>query len=61
MESYGIDVSEFQGTIDWKKVKAAGKQFAIIRCGFGRFLSQKDTKFEANYSGAKAVGRCKLP
>lgn len=30
----GIDVSEFQGEIDWKKVKAAGIDFAMIRIGF---------------------------
>ena len=27
----GIDVSEHQGTINWKKVKAAGCRFAILR------------------------------
>ncbi len=30
----GIDVSYHQGNIDWKKVKAAGVQFAIIRAGY---------------------------
>ena len=29
----GIDVSKWQGTIDWKKVKADGIDFAFIRCG----------------------------
>lgn len=52
----GIDVSKWQGTIDWAKVKRAGVGFAIIRAGFGREVSQKDTKFEANYAGAKAQG-----
>ncbi len=32
--SFGIDVSVHQGAIDWKKVKAAGVVFAIIRCGY---------------------------
>ena len=30
----GIDVSAYQGDIDWKKVKASGIQFAIIRLGY---------------------------
>lgn len=49
----GIDVSEWQGTIDWTKVKA---DYAIIRAGYGRLISQKDKTFERNYAGAKAAG-----
>ena len=30
----GIDVSKYQGTIDWEKVKAAGVEYAIIRLGY---------------------------
>ena len=55
----GIDVSEYQGTIDWKKVKAAGVDFAIIRAGwrgYGGGSYNKDTCFEQNYNGAKAAG-----
>lgn len=52
----GIDVSRWQGDIDWKKVKAAGIDFAIIQAGYGRELSQKDQKFEQNYGGCKAAG-----
>ncbi len=52
----GIDVSVHNGDIDWQKVKNAGVQFAILRAGYGRELSQKDKKFENNYAGAKAVG-----
>ena len=52
----GIDVSKWQGTIDWAKVKAAGIEFAILRAGYGRLASQKDKCFEANYAGAKAAG-----
>lgn len=50
---YGIDVSKHQGVIDWKKVKADGVQFAILRAGYGRELSQKDVQFENNYKGCK--------
>ena len=52
----GIDVSRWQSDIDWKKVKAAGIEFAIIQAGYGRELSQKDEKFEQNYSGCKSAG-----
>lgn len=52
----GIDVSVHNGTIDWQKVKDTGIDFAILRAGYGRFASQKDTKFEDNYAGAKEVG-----
>lgn len=31
----GIDVSKFQGEMDWEKALEAGIDFAIIRCGFG--------------------------
>ena len=30
----GIDVSKYQGTIDWKKVKESGVEFAMIRVGY---------------------------
>ncbi len=51
-----IDVSEWQGKIDWKKVKAAGYSHAILRAGFGRSQTQKDAEFERNYKNAKAAG-----
>ena len=52
----GIDVSEWQGTIDWKKVAKDGVQFAVIHAGYGRELSQKDKYFDRNYAEAKAAG-----
>ena len=52
----GIDVSKYQGTIDWKKVKKAGVQFVIIRAGYGKLSSQVDSKFVENYNNAKANG-----
>lgn len=39
MIKYGIDVSEHQGKIIWKNVKS---DFAVIRAGYGRDISQKD-------------------
>lgn len=59
----GIDVSIHNGSIDWQKVKNAGVQFAILRAGYGREISQKDARFEENYRNAKAgrnPGRCLL-
>ena len=50
----GIDVSQWQGAIDWKKVATAGIEFAIIRCVKGNLSI--DPYFEANYEGAKANG-----
>ena len=52
----GIDVSYAQGRIDWARVKKAGVEFAVIRAGFGKKLSQKDKYFEENIKGALAVG-----
>lgn len=52
----GIDVSKWQGAIDWNKVKDAGIQYAIIRAGYGKTAAQKDKFFEQNYRGAKAAG-----
>lgn len=52
----GIDVSVWQGDIDFAKVKANGIDFVIIRAGYGKLTSQKDKYFEQNYSRAKAAG-----
>lgn len=52
----GIDVSEYQGNIDWAKVKASGIDFAILRAGYGRLATQTDRKFIQNYRNAKAAG-----
>ena len=49
----GIDVSVHQGSIDWTKVKT---DFAILRAGYGRVITQKDAQFENNYAGAKKAG-----
>lgn len=51
-----LDVSYAQGNIDFKKVKAAGYNYVIIRAGFGREQYQKDDYFEQNYKNAKAAG-----
>lgn len=52
----GIDVSKWQGNVDFTKVKAVGYDFVIINAGYGRYASQKDPYFEQNYKNAKAAG-----
>ncbi len=52
----GIDVSHWQGTIDWDRVKAAGIKFAIIKAGGSDAGFYTDSKWEANYTGAKSAG-----
>lgn len=54
-----IDVSEFQGEIDWNEVREAGVEYAIIRCGTTNFNDTeyiKDSRFYENYYGAKKAG-----
>lgn len=55
-EYRGIDVSHWQGAIDWAKVKAAGIQFAIIKSGGSDAGFYTDPRWEENYKGAKANG-----
>lgn len=57
MTKKGIDVSEWQGVIDWEAVKASGKvDFAILRAGIGRYANQVDKQFYRNYSECKRLG-----
>ena len=56
MAVQGIDVSQWQGNINFDLVKASGMKFVMIRAGFGRYPSQKDEYFEQNYKRAKAAG-----
>lgn len=57
MEFRGLDVSKWQGAIDFKKVKNAGINFVIIREGYGRKdPNQIDKKFKENYQKAKEAG-----
>lgn len=51
-----LDISTWQGYVDFNKVKSAGYNYVILRAGFGREYSQKDNTFERNYANAKAAG-----
>lgn len=50
----GIDISQFQGEIDWQAVKASGGVFAFARALEGETLP--DSRFAANWEGMKAAG-----
>lgn len=56
----GIDVSVFQGTIDWQKVAKAGQEFVFIKATEGIPTSSdpkaRDSKFNTNWKGSKAAG-----
>ena len=54
----GIDVSEFQGSIDWAKVKKDGVKFAILKLAniYDYDANYKDSKFDTNYKNARAQG-----
>ena len=51
-----VDVSEFQQNIDFNKMKNDGIKAVIIRAGYGRETSQKDSMFESHYRNAKEAG-----
>lgn len=55
----GVDVSYFQGEIDWEKVKADGIDFAMIRLGYRGYGTGNiviDDQFTENINGALAAG-----
>ncbi|HBN55669.1 MAG TPA: hypothetical protein DD414_02750 [Lachnospiraceae bacterium] len=52
--AYGIDVAQYQGTIDWKAVKNDGIDFAMLRILVRN--GSKDSQFERNYEKAREAG-----
>ena len=50
----GVDVSNFQGTIDWNQVKAAGIEFAILKVG--PVYGKPDSTFERNATECERLG-----
>src|SRR5581483_8614255 len=50
----GIDVSYYQGTVNWQSVKEAGNTFAFARATYGS--SKADSKFSANWPAMKTAG-----
>lgn len=56
MKLAGIDVSRWQGSINFKSVKSAGIDFVIIKAGGSDAGFYEDPMFKINYAGAKAAG-----
>lgn len=54
MSIKGLDVSRFQGEVDWERVKAAGYRFAMLRAGYGD--STVDEQFRRNASECNRIG-----
>lgn len=55
----GIDVSKYQGVIDWKKVREAGVEFAILRLGYRGWTEgtlEIDNYYETNVKAAVEAG-----
>lgn len=55
-----IDISKYQGAVDFKKVKADGVDAVILRCGYTGYGKAKkksvDSRWESNYKSARAAG-----
>jgi len=51
---HGIDVSKYQGDIDWPKVAKGGVRFVYLKATEGG--DQNDEKFQTNWDGARAAG-----
>ncbi len=58
MTQNGIDVSSWQGAVDWRRVRQNGVEFAILRAGYGWENPEKqtDAQFLRNYDGAGEAG-----
>lgn len=53
----GVDISSLNGDVSIQKIKNAGYDFVMIRCGYGDDLtSQDDSQFEANVKKCEAAG-----
>lgn len=56
---WGVDVSNYQGDIDWKALKKQGIRFACLRLGYRGYSAgvlQPDRSFETYYQGAREAG-----
>ena len=53
-EVFGVDLSSYQGTVDWTALANQGVDFAFIKATEGSLL--QDTRFSANWTGAAEAG-----
>lgn len=57
MTKYGIDISKHNGLIDFQKVRNSGNvDFVVLRAGYGKLGSQKDSRFEEYYENCRKLG-----
>lgn len=49
----GVDLSSWNGTVNFDKIYDYGVTFAILRSGYGNLISQKDIEFDTYYNEAK--------
>ena len=56
MTGRGIDVSRWNGDVNYKAVRSVGIDYVIIQTGYGMEIGQKDPYFEENYKRAKSAG-----
>lgn len=57
MATKGVDISEFNGDVNFSTLKQSGISFVIIRCGYGSdYTNQDDEYFETNVQKAEAAG-----
>lgn len=57
----GVDMSQWQGNVNWKQIKNAGVDFVMLRLGYGKgrygtTACTMDPKFSSYVEGAKSVG-----
>jgi len=53
-DALGIDVSHYQGSVDWQQVQVAGIQFAFAKATEG--ITWSDPEFATNWAGMKTAG-----
>ena len=60
MKKFGVDLSKWNGKVDFEKLKEVGVEFVILRCGYASIGNRnkyaKDPLFDEYYAAAKAVG-----
>lgn len=55
-EVFGVDVSHYQGRINWQQVAASGIKFVVMKCQYEAQSHRKDECFEYNYEEAGKYG-----
>ncbi len=55
-QTFGIDISRWQGDFDFAQAAKEGVKFVILKCGGGDSVLYKDSKFDRNYEEARKNG-----